>query len=426
MSSDLLKEFGTSAESNTIKQSESINQVTADDDFGDFEEPETGNETPQSHMIHGQWATASISASNNQSVPNLSYGQVGNALSQRTPPDDGTAPNVIPGKRQANNSIFFDAENIIAEESRIHYQGQTKTHKPLPQKPMKVSLLPIDSTDRSTLKVTRGKGNREEQNDFDEDDSWEPMTIPQDPIVPDQTTKSKDQATMPGAVPTAISVLDKKALGPPPSNIPPPSILLSLVTTVLQPVLNNARVSTTANIAAQQSADQSQLDHVVALAFARAGARIIAGRKLRWKRDNILAQSMKIGPAGKSGGMKLTGVDKTESRREDQEAAEAIRAWGKQVGPLRSAVSRANVSMAGNRMNVPEISDNIPIRLIKPSEGAVSAPKCCFLCGVKRDERVTRVDVDVEDSFSEWWMEHWGHVDCVVFWDYNKSLLKQR
>lgn len=135
---------------------------------------------------------------------------------------------------------------------------------------------------------------------------------------------------------------------------------------------------------------------------------------------------MKIGPASKSGGMKLTGVDKTESRREDQEAAEALSAWRKQLGILRSTISIVNGQLPAGGLLVPDVSENMPVRVVKPSEGAVTAPKCCFLCGVRREERVARVDVDVEDSFGEWWTEHWGHVDCVAFWDSQQSSLKQR
>lgn len=153
----------------------------------------------------------------------------------------------------------------------------------------------------------------------------------------------------------------------------------------------------------------------------------MAGRKLRWKRDNILSQSMKIGTAsGKTSGMKLAGVDKAETRREDQEAAEALRAWKQQVGPLRSTISMISTHLPGSGFSLPDIAEAMPIRVVKPSEGAVTAPKCCFLCGIKRDERVAKVDVDVEDSFGEWWREYWGHIDCVAFWENHKTSLRQR
>ena len=160
-----------------------------------------------------------------------------------------------------------------------------------------------------------------------------------------------------------------------------------------------------------------------------AAARVLAGRKLRWKRDNLLSQSMKIGPArsGKTGGMKLAGVDKAESRREDQEAAEVLQVWKQQAGPLRSTIAALNGQIPENeRLKIPEIADSMLIQQGKPSEGMVTAPKCCFLCGIKRDERVAKVDFDVEDSFGEWWVEHWGHVDCVAFWENHKDFLRRR
>ncbi len=160
----------------------------------------------------------------------------------------------------------------------------------------------------------------------------------------------------------------------------------------------------------------------------RAATRIIAGRKLRWKRDTHLSQSMKIGPAhsGKTGGMKLRGMDRTESLREDREVAEALSTWKKQLGDLRAAITMANAEIRGTVLSVPHISDNLHIRGAKIEEGAMTAPKCCFVCGLKREERLEKIDVDVEDSFGEWWTDHWGHLDCRIFWGRHKGSLEQR
>lgn len=125
--------------------------------------------------------------------------------------------------------------------------------------------------------------------------------------------------------------------------------------------------------------------------------------------------------------MKLVGVDKAESWREDQEVAETLQVWKQQVGPLRSTVAALNGQMsASERFKIPEIAEHMSIRQGKPSEGVATAPKCCFLCGIRRDERVAKVDVDVEDSFGEFWVEHWGHIDCVEFWKNHKDFLQQR
>ena len=217
----------------------------------------------------------------------------------------------------------------------------------------------------------------------------------------------------------------------PPSNIPPPSILLLLSVAISQSLATEIKQlvallksSSLESVASGEAINQLKTH----LSFARAIARIVAGRKLRWKRDTHLAQSMKIAPAqaGKSGGMKLTGVDRMESRREDQEATELLRVWKKNVGSLRASIASANAQTPKANLAIPDIVESMPVRTAKASEGALSAPRSCALCGLKRDERVERIDVDVEDSFGEWWADHWGHVDCQVFWEVNKDSLQQR
>ena len=199
----------------------------------------------------------------------------------------------------------------------------------------------------------------------------------------------------------------------PPSNIPPPSILLLLAATLLQSLSSEIK-RLTASIkiiysepASSNNPDTSSL--VLRLAFLRAIARIIAGRKLRWKRDTHLAQSMKIGPAqaGKVGGMKLTGIDRMESRREDQEAAEVVRIWKQYVGSLRACIASVHAQGSGTNLALPDLAENMPVRTAKMGEGALTAPRSCVLCGLKREERVQRADFNVEDSFEEWWADHW-------------------
>lgn len=219
---------------------------------------------------------------------------------------------------------------------------------------------------------------------------------------------------------------------PPPSNVPPPSILLLVIVETFQSLLLEIKdmiITTGSSKEAQNQLDQEsvgQINH--RLSMARAAARIIAGRKLRWRRDNHLSQSMKIGPAnsGRPGGMKLTGIDKVENRREDGEAEEAVRTWKKYIGTLRAAVATANSRQPDLNLALPEIFETMPVRTAKPSEGALVAPKVCFLCGLKREERIAKVDGKVEDSFGEWWIDHWGHVDCKTFWEKHKDSLSQR
>jgi hypothetical protein len=62
---------------------------------------------------------------------------------------------------------------------------------------------------------------------------------------------------------------------------------------------------------------------------------------------------------------------------------------------------------------------------VQTLRGAETAAKACFLCGLKREERIVRVDFDVEDSFHEWWVDHWGHRACRNFWIEHEAALRQ-
>ena len=214
---------------------------------------------------------------------------------------------------------------------------------------------------------------------------------------------------------------------PPPSNVPPPSMLLSLASTILSSLpaeLKSLAVST--KTAPSHDQCSQNLETIAnGISVLRAIARIIAGRKQRWKRDHLLAQSVRIGPShgGKTGGMKLTGLDKNETRREDQEVDEVIKTWRQQAGTLKAALAKVSNVADGPSLIVSDISETLVARTAK---GALSAPKSCVICGLKRDERVEKVDAGVDDSFGEYWEQHWGHVDCKRFWDTYKGSLQQR
>ena len=211
---------------------------------------------------------------------------------------------------------------------------------------------------------------------------------------------------------------------PPPINVPPPSVLLSAF-----PALFNTGNSLFKPVAGQSApikqrilSDPRAVDFLHGyILIATTAARIIAGRKHRWHRDKILAKSMSISAAG-SKGMKLAGVDRTQSVREDREAADVAAAWREHVGRLRSAVAAANSSGKAS-LKVPEISDNMPVSTAK---FVPTAPKPCIICGLKREERVAKVDFEVEDSFGEWWVDHWGHRACKNFWLEHEETLRQR
>jgi hypothetical protein len=136
-------------------------------------------------------------------------------------------------------------------------------------------------------------------------------------------------------------------------------------------------------------------------------AHIIAGRKLRWKRDQHLSQGMRIGPASSraTSGMKLTGIDKGENMKEEREVSDVVRSWKEQVGRLRHVVSGANQIKAGSLDRGPDLQETMPVKTLKQSEGGIPARQACMLCGLKREERVTAADMATDDSFGEWWID---------------------
>jgi hypothetical protein len=217
----------------------------------------------------------------------------------------------------------------------------------------------------------------------------------------------------------------------PPTNIPPPSVLLALFPSIFdlpQSALFKPVANQPFSLKNRIMSDPSTIEFLRAyLLIATVAARIIAGRKLRWKRDTLLSQAMKIGQAaaGGKGGMKLTGVDKAETTREDREATEVVRVWKEQLGRLRSAVAVANSSIQKTSLYlaIPDVSEALHV---KTQERGLSAPKPCLICGLKREERVNKVDNDVEDSFGEWWVDHWGHRACRNFWLEHEASLRNR
>ncbi|KAK5736535.1 hypothetical protein LTR17_007354 [Elasticomyces elasticus] len=220
----------------------------------------------------------------------------------------------------------------------------------------------------------------------------------------------------------------------PPTNVPPPAALLSIFPSIFTSG-QEALLDPLSKLNLKQR--QVLLAHPATHLFLRGYlglaivlGHIIAGRKLRWKRDQYLAQGMRIGPAGGKTGMKLAGIDKSEVAKEDREVLDAVRLWKTQVGKLRSAASSANANTPdgdGRLPVVPEISEAIPIRALRAVEGGMTAPHACALCGLKREERATKVDVEVNDSFGDWWVEGMSmHLLCRNFWEEHKSKLRSR
>ncbi|KAF5014580.1 hypothetical protein F66182_14383, partial [Fusarium sp. NRRL 66182] len=109
---------------------------------------------------------------------------------------------------------------------------------------------------------------------------------------------------------------------------------------------------------------------------------------------------MKIGPAqsGKSSGMKLSSVSKGESIKEEQEAVGVLEVWRHHASAFNSAIQSS-----GERP-VAVITDKTRVITVGAAQGALKASHACALCGLKRDERLPKLDDDAQDSFGDWWV----------------------
>ncbi|KAF6818960.1 serine threonine-protein kinase ppk6 [Colletotrichum sojae] len=250
---------------------------------------------------------------------------------------------------------------------------------------------------------------------------WDAVDGVKSPEEPATTIEALAQPT-----PATEPAPEARDDAPPPINIPPPSVLLSIFPQLLETANTSLFKPLTGQMPPVKKKILSDPTTVTFLrgylALATVAARVIAGRKLRWHRDKFLSQGMAISAAGAKG-MKLAGVDKAQAAREDREAADVVGVWKENVGRLRSAIVTANSALKHEQLRVPELSETMPVSTAKV---VPTAPKPCIVCGLKRDERVSKVDVDVEDSFGEWWVGHWGHRSCKNFWVEHEKQLRQR
>lgn len=129
--------------------------------------------------------------------------------------------------------------------------------------------------------------------------------------------------------------------------------------------------------------------------------------------------------------MKLVGIDRQEAVREEREVADVVRIWREGVGRLRSAVAGVNQRLQSKGTEVlgpvPNLEEEMKVKSLKQSEGGVPSRSPCWLCGLKREERVVGVDGNVDDFFGEWWVEGVGmHRGCRNFWVEHKDGLRPR
>jgi hypothetical protein len=262
----------------------------------------------------------------------------------------------------------------------------------------------------------------EEEEQWDEFEAWEQST-------PAQASTTQASTTTIAIPPTLTSSESDSSISLPPTNIPPPALVLSLFAPLFASAdtlfFSPAR-KTSPEVQQAIYTDPKAATYLKGLlALSTVCGRVIAGRKLRWKRDTILAQSMRIGPstAGGVSGLKLTSLDKAEVAKEDREAADAVKAWQGTVGKLKSSIAKLHQISGTSIGQIPELKESIPVKV----EGGLKGNRPCALCGLKREERVLRVDFEVEDSFGEWWVENVSmHRECRNFWEQHRDTLRSR
>ena len=160
------------------------------------------------------------------------------------------------------------------------------------------------------------------------DDAWEPFEE-EEPAATRASLASMPHHASGRAVATTSMSQDATTTFERPTNVPPPSSLLQLLPSVFKSIHINNVAGTIAKL---------ELASRVLLVY-RTASRVVSGRALRWKRDTLLAQSVRIGQAGKSGGMKLTAVNKSETTKEDRDVEEIINDWSGYLHEFNSIVS---------------------------------------------------------------------------------------
>ncbi|RGP80649.1 hypothetical protein FLONG3_1253 [Fusarium longipes] len=393
-----------------------------DDEFGDFEcVPPPAAAKPVSAAA----PTKSVSVAP-PSIDLLSLDEPASTPSQQTrkaPPAQLLGPLAFGATAtnypQAPKSPSFHDRNPFPE---LAIKTPTSANPKEVKKPKEETPTTAWPSFESPIDPKPAKFKDQEEEEWD---AWDDFSTTDNKKVITSTKKEPESWDWGAVDNVQSSHNDSQGDAPPPINVPPPSVILSAFpdllnsgTALFKPVSGQ-----TASIKQRILSDSKAVEFLKGyVLLAETAAHVIAGRKQRWHRDKILAKSMSISAAG-SKGMKLAGVDKTQAAREDREAADVVTVWRQQVGRLRSAVAAAKSADKGLALKVPEISENMQVHTAKM---VPTAPKACIICGLKREERVAKVDVEVEDSFGEWWVDHWGHKACKNFWIEHEQKLRQR
>lgn len=389
---------------NVLFDVDNVSEPDLDDDFGDFEAAPVSAPRP-APARPVKTSPAKLQKKSGPPIPKV----------QATPPASAPKPR-MPQIDLLGLGDAVSVPNIMSPRSERAHELLGHAKADSMSRPKSSSLLP-----------------KQEEDVWDDFDTADPVSAPA--LLPYHGKETPIAVSRPPPSTSIASVLNSTKSEPsqselPPTNIPPPLILLSRFTAIFSAAeealfhpLSKLESTQRSQLLAHPATHQFLATH---LQSAIVLAHIIAGRKLRWKRDQILASSMRIGPSaagGGKGGMKLTSIDKSEVGKEDREVLDTVQRWKGQVGKFRSAVAAA----PGKLAPVPEVAETMPVRTLKATEGGFTAPHACALCGLKREERVVKVDVDVNDSFGEWWVEGMNlHTLCMRWWNEHKGNLKGR
>ncbi|EED20146.1 conserved hypothetical protein [Talaromyces stipitatus ATCC 10500] len=443
MSADLLAEFGTN--SNQPSSASQGNDSFFDDDFDSFVSPEPTDDSAlgfqskisgaEKHHSGSQYALDTDTFPPVSEGAEVLFDAAAEVSSGKDDEDDWGAfetANLTPSCQllDIENDIqplptSISRPDLVVSNVSVSVDLLSLEDKPESTQSI-VSQIAPSSRHLQTLKSpafsqkpaakSKSRPNASEDDFFGEWDDFEDGTAekPQSQTPISTSTKEARTSISTSSTKTRKSSQSQSIVRP--TNIPPPSVLLQIIPSLLEQFrgqLNDSKRGSTAP-------NPEFITNLIQTL--RAASRVIAGRILRWKRDTILSQSMKIGPAqsGKSSGMKLSSISRGESIKEEQEAVGVLEAWRHHASALNSAIQ------ASGERPVPVITDKVRVITVSAEQGALKASHACALCGLKRDERLPKLDDDAQDSFGDWWIEYWGHTDCKWFWEENSNKLNHR